>query len=357
VPRLALLVMSVFVAFPAFAITPVVRDFHDWHVSCSSIASACAAWTGSEAGEGYLIVRRAHARQVDRELRLHMPAGILADVQTLELDVDGLRETLQRGRDWYEGELAGEAVLIDGPDGYRASRLFAAMGKAGSLSLRAGGFRSRFSLHGLTASLLWIDESQGRKDVWALIQTPATHPEVAPAVRLVQRRYADETVLANIVTLPPAVRGLRQQAGDCMSLAEAADGRGYQVQWLDAYTALFSVPCQLTAQEPLHLHVVAHAPDFADARAIGFPLWDEGQLPSGAFDRPVTTTVPTLALPELQPVFARLQLVQQDFHGELEQTWRWDGRAMQLIEVRRKMMEGEASVSWQVLWQELAVRR
>lgn len=361
--RFAVSLVFCLIALPALAAEPpVTRDFRDWHATCSSIASACAGWTGSDAGEDAVVVRRANAGQADWELGLRLPAQALAEAQTLEVSAGDLHETLRRGRDWYEGDIAGDVVLVDaGTDevGVSGSKLLAAMGKADSLRLAIGDAATRrtFSLRGLKASLLWIDESQGRKDSWMLIQAPDNRPEVAPAIRRVQRRYADDAVLADAATLPPAVRALRERAADCALLADATDGRGYQVQWLDAHTALFSVACQLTAQEPLDLHVVAHAPDFTDARTIDFPVWDESQPPPQPLARPATATVPTLALPTLQPVFARLQLRQQDNYGGLEHTWRWDGRAMQLIEVRGMSLHGESDGPWRVLWQAFAVNR
>ena len=362
--RFSMLPMLCLAALPALAAEQAqTRDFRDWHASCSSIASACAGWTGSDAGEDSLIVRRARVEQVDWELGFQLPASALIEAQTLIVNVGDLHETLQRGRDWYEGDVAGDVVLIDADEDkgdYKGSKLFVAMSKADSLQLTIGatnGQSRTFSLRGLKATLLWIDESQGKKDSLPVIQTPANTPGVAPAIRRAQRRYADDTVLADVATLPPAVRMVRLLAADCAPLAETTDGRGYGVQWLDAYTALFSVACELTAQEPLDLHVVAHAPDFADATLVEFPVWDESQPLPDLLARPVTTMAPTLALPTLQPAFARLQLVQQDNHGGLEQSWRWDGRAMQLIEVRRMNLSGETEGPWQVLWQALAVRR
>lgn len=350
----AMLIVLCLAALPVLAAEqPLTRDFRDWHASCSSIASACAGWTGSDAGEDSLIVRRARVAQVDWELGFRLPASALAEAQTLDVSVGDLHETLQRGHDWYEGEVAGEVVvLIDADadkDDYKSSKLFAAMGKADSLQLTVGGSRRRFPLRGLKATLLWIDESQGEQDVLPLIQAPANAPDIAPAIRQAQRRYAGEAVLADIATLPPAVRKLRMQAADCAPLAEAADGRGYDVQWLDAHTALFSVACELTAQEPLDLHIVAHAPDFADAKRVEFPVWDESQPPAEPLAKPVIVTAPTLARPTLQPAFARLRSIQQDNHGGLEQTWRWDGRAMRLIEVRQMRLRGKTEGPWQVL--------
>lgn len=362
--RCAVLSLLCLVALPALAAEPAqTRDFSDWHAGCSSIAGACAGWTGSDAGEGDLVVRRANATQVDWELGLRLPASSLVAAQTLKVRVGDLRETLQRGRDWYEGALAGEVILVDADkdsDDYKGSKLLAAMAKADSLQLDVGvavGPRHHFSLRGLKATLLWIDASQGKKDSWPIIQAPASMPGVAPAIRRAQRRYVDPAVIADVATLPSAVRQRRMQAGGCAPLAEAADGDGYQVQWLDAHTALFSVPCELTAQEPLDLHVVAHAPDFADAKVVEFPVWDERLAPPEPLARPLATMVPTLALPTVLPVFSRLQLRQQDNHGGLEQSWRWDGRAMQLIEVRQMRLHGETEGPWQVLWQALAVNR
>ncbi|MDN5781915.1 MAG: hypothetical protein L0H23_07830, partial [Luteimonas sp.] len=72
---------------------------------------------------------------------------------------------------------------------------------------------------------------------------------------------------------------------------------------------------------------------------------------------PRTELVSTLPLPILLPVFDRLQLRQQDNHGGLEQSWRWDGRDMQLIEVRQMTLSGEVEGPWRVQWQSLAVQR
>jgi len=356
--RFALSLVLAFAVWPVLAADPLIRDFRDWQASCSAVAAACIGWTGDPAGQASLMVRRASRPQVEWELRLQLPAAVTATAQVLVLQVDEQRQQLQRGRDWYEGDVAGEVVLVDDPQEHAADRLFLAMGKGSALAVdAAGGFHVRLSLRGLKASQLWMDERQGLADAWPLLQAPATRPGIAPAIRQAQRRYADDTVLADIRTLPPAVRRQREQATDCLALAEAADGRGYQVQWLDAYTALFSLPCQLTAREPLHLHVVAHAPDFTDALVIAFPVWDESQPEPEVLARPLLVPVPTLALPVLLPGFNRLQLVQQDVLGGLEQTWRWDGQAMQLIEVRSMVWQDDREGTWRIRWQELAARR
>lgn len=351
-------------ALPAMAAEPsVTHAFRDWQASCSSIASACAAWVSDDTTEASLVVRRANVAQAGWELALHLPG--LVDARTVVVSVGDLQASLQRGRDWHEGDVAGDVVLVDAGDGKgdaNASSLFAAMARADVLRLAVGapgaGPEHRFSLRGLKASLLWMDESQGKQDAWPLVQAPASMPGVSPELRKLQRHYSDDATLARIDTLPAAVRSLRTRAADCEPLAEATDGRGYQVQWLDANTALFSIACTLTPREPLDLQVVAHAPDFSDARGITFPIWDESQPPlPHPLAAPRTEAMSTLPLPVLLPVFNRLQLRQQDNHGGLEQTWRWDGRSMQLIEVRAMTLHDEAEGPWRVLWQSLAVQR
>ena len=138
----AMLIVTCFAALPVFATEqPLTRDFRDWHAGCSSIASACAGWTGSDAGEDSLVVRRARVAQVDWELGFRLPASALAEAQSLVASVGDLHETLQRGRDWYEGEIAGGVVLVDADvdkDDYKGSRLFTAMAGADSLRLDIG---------------------------------------------------------------------------------------------------------------------------------------------------------------------------------------------------------------------------
>lgn len=341
---------------------PVTRDFHDWHASCSSIASACAGWTGNDASQPAVIVRRANVHQTDWELGLHLPG--LGTAQTLVATVGSLQLRLQRDHDWREGAIAGDVVFTDtgeSKDGSKATQLLAAMLDADSLKIvqdGPGAAPHAFSLRGIKASLLWIDESQGKKDSWRLVQAPANLGDVAPQVRQLQRHFGDDATLADIGTLPKPVRALREKASDCDPIAEITHRRGYQVQWLDANTALFSVICAPTPRAPLELHVVAHAPEFSDARVVSFPLWDESQpAMTNPLAKPPTEEVTTLILPILQPVFDRLQLVQQDNYGGFEQTWRWDGRTMQLIEVREMKLRDEKEGPWRVLWQALAVQR
>lgn len=347
----------------ALAQTAQTREFRDWRATCSSIASACAGWTHGETGDDVVFVRRSAAWQAGWELGLQLPAGWLTHAQGLRLRVGTHDETLLRDRDWYEGAIAGQVMLVDADvanDVYRASTLLAAMVQTDTLRLDVADVESpgrSFSLRGLAATLRWIDERQDTKDSWPVVQTPSDRPDVAPTVRQAQRHYADDAVLADVTTLPAAVRRQREQAQDCLPLVEAADGRGYQVQWLDAHTALFSVACQLTTNEPLDVHVVAHAPDFQDGKLVLFPLWDESQPQPEILAAPVTSPVSRLALPALQPLFSRLQVVRQDNHGGLEQTWRWDGRAMHLIEVRRMTMSGDSERPWVVQWQAFAVDR
>lgn len=224
--------------------TPGQRKFRDWLVACDNIGT-CHAFAPASEGTGWV--------------RISMPAGPTGTPSVsvgfwpengafggpLTAQVDGaVFETRAE-----TGEDAPPAATVD-PD--RARALVDAMAQGTAMALNAGSETVPISLTGAAASLLWIDEHQGRLgSTTALIRkgsrpasaVPAAHapPRVVPAPAVSQTGYGDQEGQ----TLPPAIEALpaviqcRADTDFNPDLQKVISSAR-----LDATTVLWSVPCE-----------------------------------------------------------------------------------------------------------------
>ncbi len=341
----------------AAALLPIEVQFGDWTASCSTIEHSCGAATYSMEGGATLTLQRFNALDRNWQVRLYSSDPKAQDAKVIQVVIGSVHSSLLAAKDWQSGTRPNEIVLIS-PES--ADMVFTGLIHGMDMALAAGEpgavGRDYFSLKGVSASLLWIDEQQSRVGSARQTETPKSLATVAPAVRKARRYFegegeaADAAPTAHLDTLPPAVIALRRDDKTCSPLTIKAgedDDEGYGVQWLGADTALFMVPCFATPRQPINRYILATAPDFTDARVLAFQSWDESLSPPGP-SRKRGRDVPWLSL---DPVFGRLSSTQTDNYGTLTQTWRWDGNEAHLIEVKQKHWQGQVEGPWSVLWQ------
>lgn len=368
-PIRVLAAISVALAFMAEAVAatlPMDRQFGDWTVSCSAIEQFCGAATNSVEGGAVLTLRRSSAPDSNWEVRLFPSNPKAQEAKAIQIVIGSAHSSLLAGKDWQPGWSPGEIVLT-APEA--ADTILSGLIRGTTLELAVGGpgtvASDYFPLKGVSASLLWVDEAQGRAGSARRTETPKDLANVAPAIRQAQRRFDAEGggegedgnigPTSRLDTLPPAVLALRRDDKSCDTLDMQAgeDGNGYGVQWLSADTAMFMLPCLATPREPINRYIVAKAPDFAEARVLDFRVWDESLVPPGP-SRSRGRDVPWLMF---DPLFNRLVATQTDNQGALVQTWRWDGREAHLIEVKKRQWQEEVEGPWSVLWQAPAGQR
>lgn len=176
------------------AVRPETKQFREWYAVCDN-GNRCAAYTGSDAEGGWLMVRM----DAGGEARPQLLAGLSAfsgddEVKGLRLVLDGKARTLGAGnRDSGSPLPASEvrAALTD-------------LAAARTVSVQMGDTQGALPAAGAAAALLWIDERQGRLGTTtALIRRgdrPASSVPAAPAL--------PEVTVANAAKAPVSQSGL-----------------------------------------------------------------------------------------------------------------------------------------------------
>jgi len=266
----ALLLTLTFIALAPHTATARQAEFRAWTASCS--ASACAATTATPGGRVILRFSRRNDPQADwqisfsgfeQDLRPGSPLGISVDYGPFRPFGPGRGYRLEPGR-----------VVIAGLT--RSSPLFSALlrGRRATVEFQhREGFAIPldFSLSGLTASLLWIDEQQGRTGAppsAALQGQPEqTIPPQTPPVPK-QPEPRDTTDRTAIEKTPPAATqaedkplpsGVPAQVekkhladGDCVDYRAKHMVESRIIDRLDANNILYALPCYTGAYNVIY---------------------------------------------------------------------------------------------------------
>lgn len=334
---------------PAASARSESRTFRDWYAVCDN-GNGCVAYSGG--GTGWI--------------RIGLDAGPDA------------RPTIHVGM-WPEGEaLPGPlVVVIDGkrhtstPDADDSARgtipasevqaVLAELAAARTLGFVSGDQTVEISTAGSSASLLWIDERQGRLDtVTALIrrgQKPASTvpaapdlPRIVAAAAVSQTGFAtapksDETddakpdaIAPAALEAVPAVRKCRADTAFNEYLQKAVTAAR-----LDANTELWGIPCDGGAYNFSYAYFLT-GPEGTNARPATFPGVD------GAAARTAEGESDLLVNPDYDPETRTLSaFAKARGMGDcgVSQTWTWTGQAFVLS--REQVMQdcwGMSSDFW-----------
>ena len=315
-------------ADPATAV-PESRTFSDWTVVCGNDGT-CTAFGGVESGTGWL--------------RIVMPAGPEA-VPVVELGMGMDAEILQRTL-----TLDGRAYGLDVRDNVarvaaeRARALIAALAGARTAAIGTGDDTLEFSVSGVSAALLWIDERQGRLGtVTALIRkgdAPASTVPAAPTLPVVAAAPAVAQTGLTATQLPDAVEDL-DPVRTCRTDTDFNPDFQYDIQQyrLAADTVLWGVPCFMGAYNTGYLYVLTDNAG-ASPRIVSLPTTGE------AMETPIN--------PEYDPATRRLEAFGKGRGlgdcGTVHQ-WIWTGRAFVLEHERRmEACMGVTADLWPVTW-------
>lgn len=269
----------------AATIQPEQRRFRDWLAACDNIG-ACHAFAPAVENTGWVRITMAAGPDAAPEVLVGFWPENGAFEGPMTARVDGAVFEARIDRD-------PDAPSYAAIPAERARALITAMAQGSSMSLNAGSESVTISLSGSAASLLWIDERQGRLGTTtALIRkgdrpastVPAARqaPRIVAAPAAAQSGYGDSRQ-----TLPPALAALP-------AVARCRDETDFNPEAqkaitsarLDADTVLWGVPCGLGAYNFSHAYFTAR-PDGSGPRPVAFPTTrgePETELVNAAYD-------------------------------------------------------------------------
>ena len=268
--------------------------FRDWLVSCDNVGT-CYAFGHASEGTGWVQIRMAAGPEARPEVVVGIwpeDGGALKGPVTARVNTNTFH-----GLTAATGE---DALPVATVDAELTRALVDEIAQGQTMSLSAGSETVPISLTGAAASLLWIDEHQGRLGTTtALIRKgsrPASAvpgappaPVVTPAPAIAQAGYGDQegqTLPAAIEALPAVVQCRADTAFNPDLQAVISSAR------LDANTVLWSVPCGAGAYNFSSAYFTT-TPTGTNPRRITFPTAagePEDQLVNAAYD-PATRVV------------------------------------------------------------------
>lgn len=255
---------------PSAGRTSDQKKFRDWLAVCDNVGT-CHAFGPASEGTGWVRITMAAGPDATPGVLFGFWSEDGAFGPTAVATVDGATFAAHA----EQGENAPPVAAID-PE--RARALIDAMAQGSVMTVAAGAESVPISLTGAAASLLWIDEHQGRLNtVTALLRkgprpastVPAapTPPHVDPAPAVSQGIYGDQegqTLPAAIEALPAVVRCRADTAFNPDLQAVISSAR------LDANTVLWSVPCGAGAYNFSNAYFTT-TPQGTDPRRVTFP--------------------------------------------------------------------------------------
>lgn len=192
---------------------PTERTFRDWLAVCDNIGT-CHAFGHATEGSGWVRITMV----AGPDARPQVVVGFWPESGSFDGPV-----TARVDNNTFNGltAAAGEDALpvaTASPDGVRS--LVDAMAVSRTMSLNAGSETVPISLSGVAASLLWIDERQGRLGTTtalirkgprpaAAVPAAAAMPRVVPAPAVSQSGYGDQegqTLPAALEALPAVIQ-------------------------------------------------------------------------------------------------------------------------------------------------------
>jgi hypothetical protein len=241
--RLAALAFAMAVAWaaPAAAQMPESKTFRDWTVACNELVR-CFAETKNIAGAASDFLLRLARNRDEAKWNVILVTGVEAPKQPYEIyaDLDG---TTVEFKGAEAAGMFGEIIDLHllGPE---ATALMAAMGPASEIGFEFIGdngeaFAPRFSLSGLSASLLWIDEKQGR------IGSPREAGDLPAGLE-------PAAVAAGGSELPEEVMITHNREGECEAPEDLPNGNEFITIPLTDTRTMYLVPCYAGAYNFAH---------------------------------------------------------------------------------------------------------
>lgn len=268
------------------------QRFRDWLAVCDNIGT-CHAFGPASEGTGWVRISMAAGPDAAPGVVFGFwpENGEFGAPVTARVDGIAFEARAEIGED-------AAPVATVSPDRTRA--LVDAMAQGTAMALHAGSETAPISLTGAAASLLWIDERQGRlgtttalmrkgsRPASAVPAAPA-RPRIEPAPAVSQTGYGDQegqTLPASIEALPAVVQCRADTAfnPDLQKVISSAR--------LDANTILWAVPCGLGAYNFSSAWFTT-TPEGLNPRRITFPTAagePEDQLVNAAYD-PATRVI------------------------------------------------------------------
>lgn len=319
--------------------TPESRTFRDWYAVCDN-TNACAAYAGASAG--WILI----SLEAGPDARPTVRAGMWPEGESLEgpltIVIDGRQHPVSPDPD-------NSAHSVVAPEHVPA--LLADLAKGRSVRLVAGAQSLDVPAAGVSASLLWMDERQGRLDtVTALIRRgdrPASSVPAAPAPPVITAAAAvsqdglpraprskdfdqrPKAVAPAALEALPSVKHCRADTAFNPYLQE-----GVTVDRLGPETELWGVPCDGGAYNFSSAFFITE-PGGANPRPIAFPGLD-GRLPTNAEGRETALLVNPIYDAEKRVMTAFAKGRGMGDCGVL-QSWTWTGQAFVLS--REQIME------------------
>lgn len=227
--------MLAIMIIPATAQTPQIRIFNDWTVTCDAFAD-CAATTRfnfdpadtSSADFALQIARQPY--ETFWEISLLANAALPADTTTAEVSIENVTTTFSAPEEFAAFGALNNYYFIGG----KAQAIMDQMTPASAINIRFTdvdgiSHTADFSLSGLTAALLWIDEQQDRIGSERVAETPpadkkrVTTREPAPLSDELRTRHAANT--------------------DCEPLEDLIHGEDIMSFRMNATDTLHMIPC------------------------------------------------------------------------------------------------------------------
>lgn len=263
------------------------KTFRDWFAVCDN-GNLCSAYTGGSTG--WILVQMGPGPEGQPTVRVGMWPDSGDELKTpIALIIDGKSHATSAGP-----EDTSSAILPAGDARAVISEL--AAGRA--ISVSSGGQTVELSVAGVSASLLWFDERQGRLDTTtALIRKgakPASAVRVAPVLPVISAAPAVsqagfETSLnplnsdenARVAVLPAPLEAL-PAVKQCRADTDFNDGvqKAITASRLNATTELWGIPCESGAYNISYAYYLA-GPRGTDPRVVNFPGLDGVQTPTG----------------------------------------------------------------------------
>lgn len=330
------------------AVRPEIREFRDWRAVCDN-GNGCVAWTGSNEG-GWIRI----GMEAGPDARPTVVAGEGfegADGPSMvKLKIDGREYPWRGGPQDAANADAGEQ---------RARNILAALAAARSVSLVLGDRTVEVPASGASATLLWIDERQGRlgtttallrkgdRPASAVPSAPAL-PRVRPAPAVDQKGFAAANPMNDDppagLRVPASIEGL-EAVKACRAENNEYLDKAVLAARLDVSTVLWGIPCGSGAYNATYVLYTAR-PDGTGVSLAELPTW----RPQGRPDETDLWLVNPVYDPRAQTltVFPRGRGLGDC--GTI-QTWTWTADGFALSEERTMTdCQGMGSDRWPTTW-------
>jgi hypothetical protein len=310
------------------------RRFGDWAVACGD-DGYCAASTfvpatagsGADASYGFRIGR--HAQETYWELSLTFIGSAAEPVMPFTFLVDGKGETLSGPSEIAPFGSANDLFLL----GSKAQSLMDQLMPGHLLDVTftdasSATAKASFSLDGLTAALIWIDETQGRLGSERVAEAPPIGLE--PITEAPEPKPAVDLRTVELVNL--------HNSGNCSVRIDAESAGRISMATLDPFHTLYVVPCEDFAYNFIRALYVA-SDDAVSAVALPESDAAMGDQTNLAYS------------PGWNEATEELSTYYKGGNGNCgsEGRWNWSLGQFNLIELRARETCGQSDEEWPIV--------